>query len=196
MEWLLKAATTASFRSYKGSVCSISWNWHEAIPPETHRMSAIILRQSHQDPSPEVRRVRAKGRDRNHYACMVLASCRSILQTKRCYCNRDRYVAPPSLFVMIQRFIIGTSNFGIADVPLPEDSVLINQILWGSIGWSVGRCSNSRISIYSDNVLSRGKAALLVLPWRVKNLVEDEPFFSSAMVACNVCFIWNIEHEH
>ncbi|KAG6884170.1 hypothetical protein C0992_006841 [Termitomyces sp. T32_za158] len=32
----------------------------------------------------------------------------------------------------------GTANFGILDVPLPEKSVLINQILWGSIGWSVG----------------------------------------------------------
>lgn len=32
----------------------------------------------------------------------------------------------------------GTANFGILDVPLPEKSVLINQIFWGSIGWSVG----------------------------------------------------------
>ncbi|KAG5727919.1 putative pyruvate decarboxylase C13A11.06 [Termitomyces sp. T112] len=32
----------------------------------------------------------------------------------------------------------GTANFGILDVPLPEKSVLISQILWGSIGWSVG----------------------------------------------------------
>ncbi|KAF8073823.1 thiamine diphosphate-binding protein [Lyophyllum atratum] len=32
----------------------------------------------------------------------------------------------------------GTATFGIMDVPLPEKSVLINQVLWGSIGWSVG----------------------------------------------------------
>lgn len=37
--------------------------------------------------------------------------------------------------------IIGTSNFGILDVPLPEKSVLLTQVLWGSIGWSVGRSS-------------------------------------------------------
>ncbi|KAF9527537.1 pyruvate decarboxylase THI3 [Crepidotus variabilis] len=32
----------------------------------------------------------------------------------------------------------GTSNFGIADSTLPEGVILLNQILWGSIGWSVG----------------------------------------------------------
>ncbi|KAF9468575.1 thiamine diphosphate-binding protein [Collybia nuda] len=32
----------------------------------------------------------------------------------------------------------GTSNFGISDVPLPEKSILVSQVLWGSIGWSIG----------------------------------------------------------
>jgi pyruvate decarboxylase len=32
----------------------------------------------------------------------------------------------------------GTSSFGILDVPLPEKSVFVSQILWGSIGYSVG----------------------------------------------------------
>jgi len=32
----------------------------------------------------------------------------------------------------------GTANFGILDVPLPHGAKLISQILWGSIGWSVG----------------------------------------------------------
>ncbi|KAJ7288386.1 thiamine diphosphate-binding protein [Mycena rebaudengoi] len=32
----------------------------------------------------------------------------------------------------------GTSSFGILDVPLPEQSVFLAQILWGSIGWTVG----------------------------------------------------------
>ncbi|KAF5338902.1 hypothetical protein D9611_008753 [Ephemerocybe angulata] len=32
----------------------------------------------------------------------------------------------------------GTANFGILDVPLPPKSTLVSQILWGSIGWSVG----------------------------------------------------------
>lgn len=32
----------------------------------------------------------------------------------------------------------GTANFGILDVPLPEKTHLLSQILWGSVGWSVG----------------------------------------------------------
>lgn len=36
-------------------------------------------------------------------------------------------------------YIPGTSNFGILDVPLPTGTILINQILFGSIGWSVGK---------------------------------------------------------
>ncbi|KAL0563434.1 hypothetical protein V5O48_018634, partial [Marasmius crinis-equi] len=32
----------------------------------------------------------------------------------------------------------GTSSFGILDVPLPRDAVFVSQILWGSIGWTVG----------------------------------------------------------
>jgi len=32
----------------------------------------------------------------------------------------------------------GTSSFGILDIPLPEKSVFVSQILWGSIGWTIG----------------------------------------------------------
>ncbi|KZT42636.1 pyruvate decarboxylase [Sistotremastrum suecicum HHB10207 ss-3] len=32
----------------------------------------------------------------------------------------------------------GTSSFGILDVPFPDDSIFVSQILWGSIGWTVG----------------------------------------------------------
>ena len=32
----------------------------------------------------------------------------------------------------------GTSSFGTIDIPLPEDAVFVSQILWGSIGWTVG----------------------------------------------------------
>jgi len=32
----------------------------------------------------------------------------------------------------------GTSSFGVLDVPFPQDAVFVSQILWGSIGWSVG----------------------------------------------------------
>ena len=33
----------------------------------------------------------------------------------------------------------GTSSFGILDVPLPKDAVFLSQVLWGSIGWTVGK---------------------------------------------------------
>ncbi|KAJ7686676.1 thiamine diphosphate-binding protein, partial [Mycena rosella] len=32
----------------------------------------------------------------------------------------------------------GTSSIGIVDIPLPEKSIFVSQILWGSIGWTVG----------------------------------------------------------
>lgn len=32
----------------------------------------------------------------------------------------------------------GTSSFGIIDVPLPKEATLVTQVLWGSIGYSVG----------------------------------------------------------
>ena len=32
----------------------------------------------------------------------------------------------------------GTSSFGIIDVPLPKDATLVTQVLWGSIGFTVG----------------------------------------------------------
>jgi pyruvate decarboxylase len=32
----------------------------------------------------------------------------------------------------------GTAGFGIIDVPLPKEATLITQVLWGSIGYSVG----------------------------------------------------------
>ncbi len=41
--------------------------------------------------------------------------------------------------VSSDRLHVGTANFGIVDVPLPSGAILLSQILWGSIGWSVGR---------------------------------------------------------
>ena len=32
----------------------------------------------------------------------------------------------------------GTSSFGVLDVPLPSGAIFVSQILWGSIGWTVG----------------------------------------------------------
>lgn len=40
----------------------------------------------------------------------------------------------------------GTSNFGILDVPLPPGATFLSQILWGSIGWSVGSTLGAAIA--------------------------------------------------
>ena len=40
----------------------------------------------------------------------------------------------------------GTSSFGILDVPLPGGSVFLAQILWGSIGWTVGSTLGAAIA--------------------------------------------------
>ncbi|KAG9315661.1 thiamine diphosphate-binding protein [Chiua virens] len=40
----------------------------------------------------------------------------------------------------------GTSNFGIIDVPLPAQSMFLSQILYGSIGWSVGSTLGAAIA--------------------------------------------------
>ncbi|KAJ7931026.1 thiamine diphosphate-binding protein [Mycena leptocephala] len=32
----------------------------------------------------------------------------------------------------------GTSNFGVVDVPMPEQAVFVSQMLWGAIGWTLG----------------------------------------------------------
>ncbi|KIK85594.1 hypothetical protein PAXRUDRAFT_831956 [Paxillus rubicundulus Ve08.2h10] len=40
----------------------------------------------------------------------------------------------------------GTSSFGILDVPLPDQSVFVSQILYGSIGWTVGSTLGAAIA--------------------------------------------------
>jgi len=50
----------------------------------------------------------------------------------------------------------GTSNFGIIDVALPGGVVLVSQILWGSIGWSVGSALGAALAAHekgSDRVV-------------------------------------------
>ncbi|KAI0766453.1 pyruvate decarboxylase [Trametes elegans] len=32
----------------------------------------------------------------------------------------------------------GTSSFGVLDIPFPPEAIFVSQILWGSIGWTVG----------------------------------------------------------
>jgi pyruvate decarboxylase len=60
----------------------------------------------------------------------------------------------------------GTSNFGILDVPLPAGSAFLSQILWGSIGWSVGSTLGAAIAArergngYGRTVLFVGDGSL------------------------------------
>ncbi|KAG5640576.1 hypothetical protein DXG03_008047 [Asterophora parasitica] len=55
----------------------------------------------------------------------------------------ERFFKPKDLIVTET----GTSNFGILDVPLPEKSVLVSQLLWGSIRWSVGSMLGAAIAV-------------------------------------------------
>lgn len=48
----------------------------------------------------------------------------------------------------------GTSSFGVLDVPFPDDAVFVSQILWGSIGWTVGEQLTTCLHRH-----------LLMLPW-------------------------------
>ncbi|KAG6850282.1 hypothetical protein H0H93_015539 [Arthromyces matolae] len=50
----------------------------------------------------------------------------------------------------------GTANFGILDVPLPPKSTLCSQILWGSIGWSVGKATWRNILNRADEIGDAG----------------------------------------
>lgn len=40
----------------------------------------------------------------------------------------------------------GTSSFGTLDIPMPSDAIFVSQILWGSIGWTVGSTLGAALS--------------------------------------------------
>ncbi|KAJ3846890.1 pyruvate decarboxylase [Lentinula lateritia] len=59
----------------------------------------------------------------------------------------DKTISQAWLWARIADFLLpkdvviaetGTSAFGVLDIPFPADAVFVSQILWGSIGWSVG----------------------------------------------------------
>ncbi|KAG5642153.1 hypothetical protein DXG03_003557 [Asterophora parasitica] len=64
----------------------------------------------------------------------------------------------------------GTSNFGIQDVALPEKSVLVSQILWGSIGWSVGSLLGAAIAAREVGL---GRAILFVGDGSIQLTVQE-----------------------
>ena len=40
----------------------------------------------------------------------------------------------------------GTSNFGIWDTKFPSGVTALSQVLWGSIGWSLGACQGAALA--------------------------------------------------
>lgn len=40
----------------------------------------------------------------------------------------------------------GTANFGIWDTKFPRGVTALSQVLWGSIGWSVGACQGAALA--------------------------------------------------
>jgi len=45
----------------------------------------------------------------------------------------------------------GTSNFGIIDVPVPKNTSVVSQVLWGSIGYSVGAALGCALAAKEQN---------------------------------------------
>jgi pyruvate decarboxylase len=46
----------------------------------------------------------------------------------------------------------GTANFGIWDTKFPEGVTALSQVLWGSIGWSVGACQGAALAVKDSKV--------------------------------------------
>jgi len=64
----------------------------------------------------------------------------------------------------------GTSNFGILDIPLPKGSKLLNQILWGSIGWATGSTLGAAIAARECNL---GRTILFIGDGSIQLTVQE-----------------------
>jgi pyruvate decarboxylase len=49
----------------------------------------------------------------------------------------------------------GTSSFGLIDVPFPHGATFVSQILWGSIGWTVGSTLGAALAARDRNLGGR-----------------------------------------
>ncbi|KFA61351.1 hypothetical protein S40285_05856, partial [Stachybotrys chlorohalonatus IBT 40285] len=49
----------------------------------------------------------------------------------------------------------GTANFGIWDTKFPSGVTALSQVLWGSIGWSVGACQGAALAVKDTGVQRR-----------------------------------------
>jgi hypothetical protein len=64
----------------------------------------------------------------------------------------------------------GTACFGVLDVPLPEDARFVSQILYGSIGWTVGQPNVIALCCIFDSFLSEHRE----LAWRLVGCKRHE----------------------
>ncbi|KAH7884985.1 thiamine diphosphate-binding protein [Phlebopus sp. FC_14] len=73
----------------------------------------------------------------------------------------------------------GTSNFGILDVPLPDECVFVSQILYGSIGWTVGSTLGAAIAARDKKL---GRVILFVGDGSMQLTVQE----LSTMIRCKL----------
>ncbi|TCD60395.1 Pyruvate decarboxylase 1 [Steccherinum ochraceum] len=64
----------------------------------------------------------------------------------------------------------GTSSFGMLDVPLPDGAVYVSQILWGSIGWTVGSTLGAALAARE---LGLGRTLLFVGDGSIQLTVQE-----------------------
>jgi pyruvate decarboxylase len=49
----------------------------------------------------------------------------------------------------------GTSSSGLLDIPFPHGATYVSQILWGSIGWTVGSTLGAALAVRDRNIGGR-----------------------------------------
>ncbi|GAW10292.1 pyruvate decarboxylase [Lentinula edodes] len=64
----------------------------------------------------------------------------------------------------------GTSAFGVLDIPFPPNAVFISQILWGSIGWTVGSTLGAAMAARERNL---GRTILFIGDGSIQLTVQE-----------------------
>ncbi|KAJ3738731.1 pyruvate decarboxylase [Lentinula detonsa] len=64
----------------------------------------------------------------------------------------------------------GTSAFGVLDIPFPDGAVFISQILWGSIGWTVGSTLGAAMAAREKRL---GRAILFIGDGSIQLTVQE-----------------------
>ncbi|PLB52924.1 pyruvate decarboxylase [Aspergillus steynii IBT 23096] len=71
----------------------------------------------------------------------------------------------------------GTANFGIWDTRFPADVTAISQVLWGSIGYSVGACQGAALAAKEQNrrtVLFVGDGSLQLTLQEISTMIRNK----------------------